>query len=162
MQATAAEGKGFAAALTDMRKTVGEKILWLGSKTGLARAQKIAGDLAVEFLTVYDNEILTPAEIDAGQAQLRAAAAASLHLVASAAAASALVSYLREYMMSAPLISCFGESAVDVLVAENILPYHVSHAPSFAQYLNEICGSTDCMSVRLPAQTGSINETEKK
>jgi len=162
MQAMVAQGKGFAAALVDMREKISGNILWLGSKSGQPRAQKIAGNLPVEFLAVYDNEVLTPAEIDAAQPLLRAGAADSLHLVASAAAARALVTYMRGAGILSPLVSCFGESATDVLVAEKILPYHVSRAPSFAQYLNEIGGSTECMTLRLKAQTGSENETEKK
>lgn len=162
IQAMVAAGKGFAAALADMREKISGNILWVGSKSGLARAQKIAGTLPVEFLPVYDNEVLSPAEIDVAQPLLRAGAADSLHLVASAAAARALVTYMHIAGIPAPLVSCFGESAVDVLVAEKILPYHVSLAPSFAQYLNEICGSTECMTLRIMTQTGSENETEKK
>lgn len=164
LKSTAAPDKGFAAALAVMTTQLSGPILWLGSQSGRARAEKIAGTATVEFLPVYENEILSTGEIIAAQPALSETkiAAQALHLVASAAAAKALVNCMQSLAIGAPLVSCFGESAADVLAQANILPYHVSFAPSFAEYLNEIRGSTQCMTVRLPAHTGSIHETEKK
>lgn len=155
MKAHAAGQKGFSAALAEITQRMPGKILWLGSKTGLSRAQRIAGAHPVDFLPVYDNIVLPTAEIVAQQPQLASAAATALHLVASAAAAQALVAYMQATGAGQARVSCFGESAADVLTAAKVFPYHVSHAQSFAEYLEEICGSTQRMEVRLPAHTGS-------
>ncbi len=154
IKSTAAAEKGFAAGLAAITEQVPGPILWLGSQSGLARAKKIAGTAPVELLSVYENEIFDAAVIIAAQPALSVAGAAAqtLHLVASAAAAKALVRCLQSLAIGAPLVSCFGESAADVLAAENIQPYHISFAPSFTEYLNEIRGSTQCMRLHLPAQ----------
>lgn len=164
IKSTAAAEKGFSAALAAMAEQVSGSILWLGSQSGRARAEKIAGTAPVEFLPVYENEILGTSEMISAQPALSVpnTAAQTLHLVASAAAAKALVNCMQSMSISTPLVSCFGESAADVLAQANILPYHVSFAPSFTAYLNEIRGSTQGMTVRLPAHTGSTHETEKK
>ncbi len=164
MKSAAAAEKGFAAALAAITQQISGRILWLGSQSGLPRAEKIAGTAPVDFLPVYENEILTAAEIMAQQGALSVhrEAAETLHIVTSAAAAKALIGCTQSMSIQAPLVSCFGDSAAEELIAANIWPYHISRAGSFAAYLLEIGGSTQAMAMRLNRRTGSKNETEKK
>lgn len=145
--------KGFAAALTDMRNRISGKILWLGSGTGLARAQKTGnGDTAIRYLPVYDNEPNTAHEIIARVPQLadKNLIKETLHAVTSSASAQAFADYVRANGAPALQVSCFGKSALELLQTHGIDAYHLSTAATFAEYIDEITGSTRTMKVHLP------------
>lgn len=151
--------KGFAAAYADIRRLGNGKILWLGSESGLKRAKLIADeDPQIDYLCVYENQ---PAEADALRAQFSAltevsASQGALHCLTSRASAEAFVRFARSLKDAAWHISCFGESAAELVAAEGFEVYHLSKANAFGEYLREIEGDTTLMKIT----QGITNETK--
>jgi len=122
--------RGFAAVLKEMQQKCKGNYLWLGSKSGLARAQKTTVGAAVECLAVYENYPATPASVPD----------CNLHALTSAAAAEAFV-HFQKTKSTVPTIFCFGKSAREVCEKAGFSVYYTSGAGNFSAFLDEISGA---------------------
>lgn len=139
------EGRGFAAVFRNMPTPA----LWLGSKSGESRAREIArATQGFTFLPLYENRPLAPAELAAEGLRDEKLLTEALHLMTSAAAAEAFAAFWGQREKSAARLSCFGESAAEVLRGYGFAPHHISDAGSFAEYAAEVRGDTDLMKKR--------------
>lgn len=142
--------KGFGAAYSRMRGENKERVLWLGSASGLGRAQAIAAiDSEIDFLCVYENLPAEPEALTADYTALGQAVSqnTALHCLTSRASAEAFIRFAK--LASAPKanISCFGESAAECVETAGYRIYHKSNAASFTEYLREIEGDTALMRI---------------
>jgi hydroxymethylbilane synthase len=125
-------GKGFAAALAALTNQ-NLQLLWVGSADGEARARKAAEQFpATRFLPVYRNVAVVPQHLDADQG--------ALHVLTSAVAAEACLSWAKAAGRRDLLTCCFGHSAAEVVSAAGLNVYAVSEAPDFTTLIRELKG----------------------
>lgn len=139
---------GFAAVIAVIRQQYTGKILWLGSLSGQMRARAAAKDLPnVDFLSIYDNQTLSAAQITALTPELSELKIAEqyIHALPSAAAAAAFAGYALSIPATHLRASCFGVSAVECLAKTPIVPYHISAAATIGEYLAELAGDIAVM-----------------
>ncbi len=145
-----ADVNGFAGAFREIRRRDTQRILWLGSASGLDRAKLTAGaDAHIDFLPVYENVPADAAQLLAQHIELSSAERpeTGLHLLTSRASAAAFAGFARVQAEAAWQISCFGESAAEQMRAEGFRVYHSSNATTFEEYQREINGDTTQMRV---------------
>ncbi|MBV6493115.1 MAG: Porphobilinogen deaminase [Turneriella sp.] len=135
-------GKGFSSALDSIKANA----VWLGSLAGLSRAQEIArGCTNFRFVPVYEN-LPTPYEkILSKTPILKQLKGNTLHALTSGTAARSFVEFYKKENPKNGLVSCFGNSAQEVLKEHGIPIYHLSEAPNFKLYTDELLGNTNLM-----------------
>jgi len=145
-----ADVNGFAGAYSEIRRRDSARILWLGSASGLDRAKQTAGaDAQIDFLPVYENVPAEAAQLLDRHTELSSAERpeAGLHLLTSRASAAAFAGFARVQADAPWQISCFGQSAAELIRAEGFIVYHSSKATTFEQYQREINGDVTQMLV---------------
>lgn len=146
-------GKGFAAVLATLKKQ-NLQLLWIGSADGEARARKAAEHFpATRFLPVYKNLPVVPPNFDCDRR--------ALHVLTSAVAADAWVSWAKDLRRDDLLACCFGHSAADVVRAAGLPVYAVSEAHDFTTLVRELQGDPSLLRERWELKELETNDTQK-